>query len=214
MARARPKFRLLPPALIVLATLLFSACGDSARNTTLGASLEGQTYGRWTNLPVTLYVDAEIAADPDLMNDVREAGAFWENAAQKMLFDFRTDWSGPTPPLTGTYASPEQILANLLFFVDPWPLDGTTKGHTILSVEDEVFQNGVIYLQHSNYCVGACETPTGKLSFRRLVSHEFGHFLGLNHAADSADVMYPSIPRDAPLATATHNDAALQSIVR
>lgn len=212
MARFSPT-TLLSASLALIVSAIFSACGDS-RDTSLNAALQDQISGRWAPLPVTLYVSDEIATDSEMMNDVREAAAFWENAAQKTLFNLRTDWAGPTPPITGTYSDPTQILANLLFFVDPWPLAATAKGHTVLTKENEMFQNGVIYLQHGNYCAGACESATGKISFRLLVAHEFGHFLGLTHSTNSDDIMNAIIPVDSPLSSAQFNDAALQSLVR
>ncbi len=200
-------------ALLFLALALL-ACGRNNNNAISVEDLHATIAGQWAEFPVTLYIANDIATDAAEMDDIRAAAAFWETPAQKALFDLRTDYAGPVPPFSGAYDEPSNILANLLFFVDPWPYDVTIKGHTVVHSVNDTFQDGVIYLQKDDYCIGVCDADFARISFRRLVAHELGHFIGFKHSSDQKDVMYPTIPTGAPLSQATLDQGILQQLVR
>jgi hypothetical protein len=197
---------------VVLCAFSLLACGDK-HGASVGQSLESQISGQWSQLPVVLTVDDEIANDSAMMDDVRAAAAFWEVAAQKSLFNLQLGWNGPVPPFSGTYEEPTSVQTNLLFFVDPWPYAASIKGHTVVNEENHIFTSGVVYLQHQDYCIGECDADFSRISFRRLVAHELGHFLGLKHSPDPNDVMYADIAAGASLSAATYNSALLKALV-
>src|SRR5690606_5548843 len=149
-------------------------CGSDSDSGQNGVS-NVQVSGKWSLLPTSIYISDEIAQHRAMMRDVREAASFWERAAGKVLFDFQFKWTGPIPPFSGSYESPTNVLTNLIFFVDPWPLDPSIKGQTILVVRGDRVQNALIYLNREDYCIGPCTRDGTRISFRRLLAHEFGH---------------------------------------
>jgi hypothetical protein len=201
-------------AAIIVALLFFLTLFGCGRDNETQSNLsQVQISGRWAPLPAPINISNEIATNGAMMADVSGAAAFWERAAGKKLFDFRIGWNGTVPPFSGTFESPTNVMANLMFFVDPWPLDPQIKGQTILVVRDDHVQNALIYLNREDYCFGTCFRDSTRISFRRLLAHELGHVLGLGHADQSDDIMFPNIPIGSPLSEAKMNMGLLQQVI-
>ncbi len=184
----------------VLVFLAFVSCAEKKQENKSG----------WAGFPVPIYSDAEITSTPESTEDFEATLTFWEQNAGRQLFDYRGVWTGGAP-FTGTANAVTSILANVVFFLNPWPLDQFTAGQTVAIKTPAGFTGAVIMLNPSiSLCGGDCRGDQTRTSRQKLLAHEIGHFIGLGHVADSANIMNPYLPPGGSLEQVGVDRSALQ----
>jgi hypothetical protein len=167
--------------LFTLTTLLFIASGCAKNSIT-----------RWAQLPVPIYADSSVISTPEAQSDLMDAMSFWEQRAGKKLFDYKGVWTYSFQPFSGTASNPGAILANVIFFQNPWPATQNVIGQTVVSSYENEIQSAMIMLNpDAHFCHGDCWDQYFSNSARKNLAHELGHFLGFGHHADPENVMYP-----------------------
>lgn len=192
-------------AIVALSSLLF-ACGG-AEPAQLGT---GEI--RWANFPVSIQADPSLMRSASSKRDLLAAIDYWEQRAGRRLFDLEGEWTGGKP-YVGNAASPERILANVIYFQGPWPFESTIAGKTLILSNNNVIEGAVVLLnEEKDLCRGDCGAdPTG-ISQRKLIAHELGHFLGFAHTNDRSDIMYPEILSGETLEHTSANQALLEKL--
>jgi len=196
--------------LILLPALFLAGCGKEAQRTS--AEL-GSGNLRWSSFPVEIKVDAFLLSDYDATVDLQDAISFWETKAGKPLFSVVGAWDNATNPYTGRPENPEELLGNVIFFQGPWPFDPKIAGKTIVHSSNGVIESSVIFLNADTHlCAYDCSIENGDVSRRKLIAHELGHFIGLGHSGDMADIMYPEILPNGQLSGLNVNDPLLRRL--
>lgn len=138
---------------------------------------------------------------------------FWETKAGRKLFDFKGAWAQPQAPYTGTAGSPGTITSNVLLFQNPWPYAQNLAGVTTVNTTGTQIDGAVVMINSTTpMCSGDCVSGFGDTSQRKTIAHELGHFLGLPHVQDAANIMYPQVQAGGSLDTVVVDDAALQAL--
>lgn len=154
---------------------------------------------RWASLPIAITVDNTITKNNDALQDVTAGVEFWNKKAEKEILKLNLPDPKAKEVITdshfiGKLERPEKIHQNILFFPEEWSLSSDIAGKTIMIRHSGLYQNAMIVLNKSkNYCYGECTQPEQNISFRRLVAHELGHFIGLSHTDDPQNILYPVI---------------------
>lgn len=169
---------------------------------------------RWASLPVVLYADPAITSSTTTQSDLNEAMSFWESRAGRKLFDFRGAWTGQNPPYTGDAGRPDNLLGNVIYFERSWPFAANIAAQTVVFSQSSDLLSSVIMLNPNiNLCAGDCASQSGT-SERRVFAHELGHFLGLQHNSNVADIMYPELQPGHSLQSLQIDSAALSQLTR
>jgi hypothetical protein len=148
---------------------------------------------RWQNFPVEVQLETSLYQDNDFRADLQDASNFWEQRAGKSLFVYRESSATPKDAYTGNILNPDSVRFNMIFFVSPWPLEGNVAGNTLVRSFDGKIEGAFIMLNgESSFCGGDCTGLSG-LSRRKLLAHELGHFLGLDHTPVRENLMFPEI---------------------
>lgn len=188
----------------VFGILLLASCAEKKAETRAG----------WNSFPVPIYSDAQIVSSEEGENDFQAALQFWEQNAGTKLFDYRGVWSGDAP-YTGTANNISSIVANVIFFLNPWPLDPFTAGQTVAMKTSNGYAGAVIMLNPNiSLCGGDCRGEYSRTSRQKLIAHEIGHFIGLAHVTDSFNIMNPVLAPGGSLAEVSIDQSALRSIAR
>jgi hypothetical protein len=161
----------------LLVSLFLTSCG-------------GASHSGWKNLPVPIYADQSITANPQAMSDLQDAFKYWEQKAGKRVFDFKGQWRGGAP-YAGDPSRPSAILGNVIFFQSPWPFAQSFVGMTTVQTESQGIQAAMVMINGTQtFCPGDCNQDA-RISARKTFTHELGHFIGLSHNDNPNDIMYP-----------------------
>lgn len=168
----------------------------------------------WGEFPVPIYSDSAITTYPQAQSDLQDAMAFWEAQSGSKLFDYRGTYEGGSA-YTGSVSSPSSIVANVIFFQNPWHLATSIVGQTVVSSStDAAIKSAMILINGSaSFCWGECYGQGNQTSARKTFTHELGHFLGMTHnTQDVNDIMYPQITPGGSLSSVHVNATALQAV--
>lgn len=173
----------------------------------------GSAHNGWSAFPVAIYADSSISNSTTSESDFRDAMAFWENKAGKKLFDYKGVWNSNALPYKGNPASPEAVTNNVIFFQNPWPFAQAIVGQTMVTSSQTEIQAAMVMINPvTNFCAGDCINESFRTSERKVIAHELGHFLGLQHNQNTANLMYPESLPGGSLADVTIDEATFQAL--
>lgn len=182
----------------------------------------------WARLPVRFYVDkgSFAGADEDkFYNSMKEAMQVWNDALgfEALVLIGRTT-ELPAPQLNGEgRVIPDGY--NAIYRVEKDVFDNSStkdeqartsisfKGDYIYEADVLVDASELFYFEDE-----AIQASEGRVQFKSLMIHEFGHVLGLGHVEDSSvgSVMYPKLMfgemRPAPLYTKSADGQEVESL--
>lgn len=188
---------------LLVAALFVSSCAKEVKT----------QEGTWASFPVEIYSDSALVATNEARADFYAAMSFWEAKAGQKLFDYKGEWKGGTP-YVGSPSNPSEILANVVFFQNPWPFNSNVAGQTTVISSKSGFHGSIILLNEGiARCSGNCAGENYKISQQKLLAHELGHFIGMSHNNTQGDIMYPTLFPGGSLESSSANTAALQQIV-
>jgi hypothetical protein len=177
------------------------------------AEKKEETKNGWGGYPIPIYSDAEITSTEEGARDFQAALAFWEQGAEQKLFDYLGVWQGDSP-YTGTPSSVTGILANVIFFLNPWPLDPYTAGQTVITKSKRGFHGAVIMLNPQiPLCGGDCRGDYSQTSRQKLIAHELGHFIGLGHIPEENNIMNPVLTPGGSLLEVSVDRVQLKQVI-
>ena len=179
--------------------LFFSACGAS--------------HDGWNSFPVPIYAESSLAATPTFTSDFQDAMNFWEGQAGKQLFSYQGAYTGGTP-YQGDITAPTTVTNNVVFMPSVWPFTSTIVGQTMVTSTNSTISAAMIMLNiDTAYCNGDCTNQLTQTSQRKVLAHELGHFIGLNHVTDPQNLMYPTSLPGGSLSEVTIDEAAFQKLI-
>jgi hypothetical protein len=192
----------------ILLSLLF--CASAAAYTRITNS-QGQ-MPKWQTMPVSFWISEK--GSPAILNGsdfaaVRAAFQTWQNVASA---DIRLDYKGTTPVGSVGYDG-----MNLITFTDAsLPLGSSTIAATFSFYGPVFDSNNTIQYGTQEADIAFNTTfdfstsgESGKYDIQGVITHEIGHFLGLDHAALVSSVMVPfSVPSQLDQRTLSYDDIA------
>jgi hypothetical protein len=172
----------------------------------------GAAHSGWKSFPVPIYADSTLLNSTQSMGDLKDAFSFWEQKAGKKIFDLKGLWQGGTP-YSGDPTKPSEILGNVIFFANPWPYASSFVGMTtVQNSTDGTLAAMVMINGTTSFCTGDCNYDY-RVSSRKTFAHELGHFIGLNHTANTADIMYPDAQPGGQISHLDVDITALKNLV-
>jgi hypothetical protein len=173
----------------------------------------GGSHDGWTSFPVAISADQRLAASPTFQSDFQDAIAFWEGKAGKPLFSYQGAYTGGTP-YVGSVSAPDSVTNNVVMLQDPWPFATTIVGQTMVTSSNSTISAAMILINpDTDFCSGDCDGQETLTSERKVLAHELGHFIGLVHVTDPANLMYPTSLPGGSLSEVTIDDAAFQKLI-
>ena len=201
-------FRIITCFLVPLA---LAACGAGDDSGPKGQEQGGRP--RWKSFSVEINIDQKISDSPEATADVLAAIDFWETKASRKLFVFRGQWNGQQL-IEGGIANPFKSPVNQAFHQSPWPYEASVLAMNMRVERVGKIEKSLISI-NDNYlfCFGPCaRNPV--VSFRKVVTHELGHFLGFNHNDDTKNVMYAFYRGDQSLAEMSVDWASMAELIK
>ncbi len=175
----------------------------------------GKEHSGWAQFPVAIYADSKVMGDSDARADFEAGMRFWEEKAGMSLFDFKGEWKDSTTPYKGTPDNPSDFAANVLFYQNPWPFGAGIAGRTTNIINQDGIQNSIIMINPGTVtCTGDCLSQPQESSLRKIFTHELGHFLGMNHVEDTANIMNPVLTPGGSLDGQQVDLGALQELTK
>lgn len=192
---------------LLFSALMLAGCGSKEKD-------KGGPV-RWGSFPVALYADSEILNNPANKADLDDAINYWTARAGRQLFNLRGAWAGQYPPYSGDPNRPDSLHGNVIYFERNWPFAQNIAAQTIVvSQRSDLLSSVVMINNDMHLCAGNCAAGGGSSSQRRVFTHELGHFLGLQHNGNAADIMYPEVQPGNSLDNLQFDAAALAQVIR
>jgi hypothetical protein len=161
--------------------LAITACGSKKKKDEEGGAT------RWESFPVQIYTDPSLIPNAEAAADFRDAMAFWEEKVGYRLFDYRgNSWNGES------YDNGDEVSQNALYLHKDWSFASNIAAQTVVLSKSSEIQGAVIMVNPgTHFCSGDCLGQTNRTSRRKVFAHELGHFIGMGHNNDRANIMYP-----------------------
>lgn len=160
---------------------------------------------RWKQAPITYAIDAD---GPRILSvgeaDAIVHGAFdaWSDAAPSVAFAYE---GTVPPPNTDFHPDHPELAHNVVHFVDH-PLADGQLAFTLVRFSEATgeIQNAHIFVDEARHDFG----PDGPAyDVESTLTHEVGHFLGLDHSKEAGSIMRPGLAPGQAV-TVTDDDAA------
>jgi Matrixin len=169
----------------------------------------------WSSFPVTIYADPAISQNQQAQADLQNALSFWEGKAGKQLFSYQGAWNASGTPYVGSPSQPTAISANVIFFQNPWPYAASIAGQTVVLSSNGQFEGAIIMINPNiPTCTGTCSGNNSEVGQVMVFAHELGHFIGLQHVQDPANLMNPTLSPGSSLESVTIDQATLDSLTQ
>lgn len=173
-------------ALFTFATVMVG-CGAPQDNKKTSSAF---TVPKWQSFPVEIYVDQRLANDPMALSDVKAALNYWEQKTSRPLFIFRGEWDGQVALAADGTIDPLNTPVNDIMHESPWPYSPGMLAVTVnLQIGGTIARSIISINDGFQFCYGECVLERG-ISFRKVLTHEVGHFIGLGHNPDPSNIMY------------------------
>ncbi len=180
-----------------ISCLAMTACGNKK---------EGPT--RWKAFPVAIYADPALVPNDQAKSDFSEAMAFWESKVGKQLFDYRGTWNGQG------FDNGDSVSQNSMYYSSPWSYAQNIAAQTVVLSRESEIEGAVIMVNPgTSFCAGDCTGQSSRTSQKKVFAHELGHFLGMGHNTDTANIMYPDALPGGTLGGLTVNTGELQPLL-
>lgn len=197
--------------ILILTSLIFlAACGPKGVYYDSQTTANPQALKSWnmTDLPLTIYVPIEMNS---YRSAIENSAQTWEAAFGQKVFNFVFDNNSyPNTQWTGTCQSMQDNYFGLFKELN-WNIANDCSSNSTGFVDSQVLaftgtktQGKIIHadvlFNFKNFEFGDVEKPTESqlVDFQSVLTHELGHFLGLNHvdtSIDSVSIMNPTIKK-------------------
>lgn len=200
-------------AIVLLGPLLaLSGCGGAGQS---GAKTAVSTErARWAAFPIELHVDDAMADSPSALNDLQAALGFWENRVGRELFRYQGRYSTDLPRSAGV-VNPLLAPVNKVFHEAPWQYGPQVLALNIRVEAQGTIRRSLISMDREHQmCLGDCNSNRLRVSFRKVLAHELGHFLGFDHHPEAKNIMFAFYQPQSGLNEAEVDWAEIASVIR